>query len=70
MQKLKALFLLPAALACFLAVATPVASMAQPGLPNNPDEAPIDGGLGLLALGGGAYAISKLRKGDASKQNV
>lgn len=36
--------------------------MAQPGLPENPAEAPIDGGLSLLAIGGAAYAISKLKK--------
>ncbi len=36
--------------------------MAQPpGLPSTPSQAPIDGGLGLLAAAGGAYAIKKLR---------
>jgi len=35
--------------------------IAQPGLPGNPDQAPIDGGLGLLAAAGGAYAFKKLR---------
>ena len=37
---------------------------AQPGLPGGgsaPVEAPIDGGLSLLAVAGGAYAIKKLR---------
>ncbi|MFY0683987.1 MAG: hypothetical protein JXR20_05490 [Balneola sp.] len=34
---------------------------AQPGLPSNPAQAPIDGGLGLLAAAGGAYAWKKLR---------
>lgn len=34
---------------------------AQPGLPSPPSQAPIDGGLGLLAAAGGAYAIKKLR---------
>ncbi len=33
----------------------------QPGLPGDPDQAPIDGGLTLLAAAGGAYAIKKLR---------
>jgi hypothetical protein len=33
-----------------------------PGLPSAPDQAPIDGGLGLLAAGGAAYALKKLRK--------
>lgn len=32
-----------------------------PALPSGPDQAPIDGGLSLLALGGGAYALNKLR---------
>lgn len=37
--------------------------MAQPpGLPSAPDQAPIDGGLGLLAAAGGAYALNKIRK--------
>ena len=35
--------------------------MAQPGLPSAPSQAPIDGGLSLLAAAGGAYAIKKLR---------
>ena len=35
--------------------------LAQPGLPNAPSQAPIDGGLGLLAAAGGAYALKKLR---------
>lgn len=36
-------------------------TMAQPGLPGDPAQAPIDGGLGLLAAAGGAYAYKKLR---------
>lgn len=36
--------------------------LAQPpGLPGSPDQAPIDGGLGLLAAAGGSYALKKLR---------
>ncbi len=34
---------------------------AQPGMPTTPAQAPIDGGLGLLAAAGGAYAFKKLR---------
>ncbi len=34
---------------------------AQPGLPTPPSQAPIDGGLGLLAAAGGAYAYKKLK---------
>lgn len=40
------------------------AAFAQPpppSLPNMPNQAPIDGGLGLLAAAGGAYAWKKLR---------
>ncbi|HLT48793.1 MAG TPA: hypothetical protein VK002_16295 [Rubricoccaceae bacterium] len=29
-----------------------------------PDPVPVDGGLGLLALAGGAYAVRRLRKGS------
>lgn len=37
-------------------------SYAQPGLPGNPSQAPIDGGLGILAAAGGAYALKKIRE--------
>lgn len=38
-------------------------SFAQglPGLPMAPQQAPIDGGLGLLAAAGGVYAYKKLK---------
>jgi len=39
--------------------------IAQPGLPGDPPQAPIDGGLGLLAAAGGAYALKKLRERKA-----
>lgn len=40
----------------------PELSVAQPPPPpSKPDQTPIDGGLGLLAAAGGAYAIKKLR---------
>jgi len=32
-----------------------------PPPPDKPNQVPIDGGLGLLAAAGGAYAIKKLR---------
>lgn len=35
--------------------------MSQPALPTTPPQAPIDGGLGLLAAAGGAYAYKKLK---------
>ncbi len=37
-------------------------SAQPPGLPAAPSQAPIDGGLGLLAAAGGAYAWKKLRR--------
>jgi len=37
-------------------------TMAQPGLPGNPAQAPIDGGLGMLAAAGGLYAWNKFCK--------
>ena len=42
-------------------VITTIATQAQPGLPMAPDQAPIDGGLTLLAAAGGAYALKKLK---------
>ncbi len=46
-------------------------AMAQPGLPSAPSQAPIDGGLGLLAAAGGAYAIKKLRdKKKNEEENI
>jgi len=38
-----------------------VSAQAPPPPPSKPTQAPIDGGLGLLAAAGGAYAIKKLR---------
>ncbi|MDZ7682527.1 MAG: hypothetical protein U5J63_12650 [Fodinibius sp.] len=42
----------------------PDISMGQlpPGLPDDPEQTPIDGGLGILAALGGTYAIKKLRE--------
>ncbi len=42
--------------------------MAQPSLPSTPTQAPIDGGLSLLAAAGGAYAIKKLRDKKKSEE--
>ncbi len=41
-----------------LAAASPV----PPPPPSAPNQTPIDGGLGVLAVAGGAYALNKLRK--------
>tara|TARA_R110002049_G_scaffold185968_2_gene354227 strand:+ start:213 stop:416 length:204 start_codon:yes stop_codon:yes gene_type:complete len=43
-------------------------AMAQPMLPSEPDQAPLDGGLTLLAAAGGAYAIKKIRDNKLSKE--
>ena len=43
---------------------TEPAVVAQPAIPIPlpvPREVPVDGGLGLLAAAGGAYAVKKLR---------
>ena len=45
----------------FVSAITASIVVAQPGLPSAPTQAPIDGGLSLLAAAGGAYAIKKLR---------
>ena len=39
-----------------------VAPVDGPGLPSTPTPVPLDGGLGLLALAGGAYAARRLRQ--------
>lgn len=46
-----------------LALLSPVDAMAlmQPPPPTAPAAVPVDGGLGLLALAGGAYAVKRLR---------
>lgn len=51
-----ALILVTITLICYTMPVT-----AQPGLPGDPAQAPIDGGLGLLAIAGGTYAYKKLR---------
>ncbi|NGP90108.1 PID-CTERM protein-sorting domain-containing protein [Fodinibius halophilus] len=45
----------------FILITLPTILMAQPGLPGSPEQTPIDGGLGILAAAGGAYAIKKMR---------
>ena len=56
---LSAVFVIAVAL-----LAIPDLSMGQlpPGLPDDPEQTPIDGGLGILAALGGTYAIKKLRE--------
>ena len=47
-----------------------VVVFAQPGLPSAPSQAPIDGGLSLLAAAGGAYALKKLRKKNQEEEST
>jgi hypothetical protein len=44
--------------------------MSQPSLPSNPPQAPIYGGLGLLAAAGGAYAYKKLKGKKNQEENL
>ena len=44
--------------------------MSQPSLPSNPPQAPIEGGLGLLAAAGGAYAYKKLKDRKNQEENL
>jgi hypothetical protein len=44
--------------------------MSQPSLPSDPNQAPIDGGLGLLAAAGGAYAYKKLKGKKNQEENL
>lgn len=39
-----------------------MAFIPPPSLPSAPEQAPIDGGLTLLAAAGGAYALNRLRQ--------
>lgn len=41
-----------------------------PGLPDPPNQAPIDGGLGLLVAAGGTYVIRKLLKKNRDLDNM
>jgi hypothetical protein len=50
----------------FFLITLPTIILAQPGLPSDPEQTPIDGGLGILAALGGSYAIKKLRERDNS----
>lgn len=59
----KTIFLLIAFLILMgIVLLLPDLSQAQPPPPpSKPAQNPIDGGLGILAVAGGAYAIKKLR---------
>jgi hypothetical protein len=60
-DKIKKYGLLPVFIILLTLLMTGLIYAQPPGLPGAPDQAPIDGGLSLLAAAGGAYAIKKLR---------
>lgn len=68
---MKTTILLILTIICVLLLTTAVV-YAQPGLPSAPSQAPVDGGLGLLAAAGGAYAVRKLhtKKKDQNNNQV
>lgn len=49
-----------------VALQSPEMLAQGPNMPTNPDQTPIDGGLGLLALSGGVYAVRRLRQARAT----
>lgn len=52
---------LPLLMSFFFVLIMSLPALAQPGFPSSPPQAPIDGGLGILAAAGGAYAWKKLQ---------
>jgi ABC-type transport system involved in multi-copper enzyme maturation permease subunit len=46
-----------------LLVAEVLSAQTPPMLPGSPEQAPVSGGLAILAASGGAYAWLKLRRG-------
>ena len=57
----KAFFTILILAALFLMLPELLMAQGPPPPPPTPQQSPIDGGLGLLALAGGAYAYSKLK---------
>lgn len=60
----KLLYFIPVGIVIVLMIMIPEQVIAQPGLPAAPEQTPIDGGLGILAALGGAYAIKKIRENE------
>jgi hypothetical protein len=48
-------------LSLFLLLSTQLLFSQPPGMPGAPDQAPIDGGLTVLVIGGAGLALKKLR---------
>lgn len=65
-MNIRKLVLFLAVVSCILLLVAfiPDSAFAQPGMPSEPTQTPIDGGLSILAALGGGYAIKKLRDKD------
>lgn len=61
MEKLKKYITTIFGILVIMIVSSGYINAQPPGLPGDPSQAPIDGGLSLLAIAGGAYAYKKLR---------
>ena len=61
MKKLTIVLLVLLVIAAAVLFLPDLASAQPPPPPSKPTQTPIDGGLGLLAAAGGAYAVKKLR---------
>jgi len=61
MKKLTIVLLFLLVIAAAVLFLPDLASAQPPPPPSKPTQTPIDGGLGLLAAAGGAYAVKKLR---------
>ena len=62
LEIMKTAFLFFLTITILLILTTVLATQGAPGLPSAPSQAPIDGGLGLLATAGGVYALKKLKR--------
>jgi len=61
MKKLTIVLIVIFVIAAAVLILPDLASAQPPPPPSKPTQTPIDGGLGLLAAAGGAYAVKKLR---------
>jgi hypothetical protein len=61
MKKFIIAFIVIVIIVAAILVLPDLASAQPPPPPGKPTQTPIDGGLGLLAAAGGAYAVKKLR---------
>ena len=61
MKKLFIAFIMLLIITATVLIVPDLASAQPPPPPSKPTQTPIDGGLGLLAAAGGAYAVKKLR---------